>query len=251
MPAGPTKGRPARSSTSPGCSPTSMSRPESPSPNTVCVARSYRSTARTRSPPVGGGVAGSRSRDRTSWLADGGRHGASVRSPRSPIGVRSRRSARAERARDVVLRAVRGVLQEPLRDRLDLLQGLLLLLQVLLQQLDRLALAQRACLADEARCTRRSRSAPRVRLPRSGRRRASSRSVVVVLHELVVLLLDALDARARRRLRALAELREDLARDWRTCFSVSLRCEVKARESSPSLASSASFGKTFVRVFSA
>jgi hypothetical protein len=38
-PAGPTKGRPVRSSSSPGCSPTSTTRALTlPSPNTVCVA---------------------------------------------------------------------------------------------------------------------------------------------------------------------------------------------------------------------
>src|SRR5215208_6364165 len=42
-PAGPTKGSPARSSLSPGCSPTSMSREDlRPSPKTVCVAGRHR-----------------------------------------------------------------------------------------------------------------------------------------------------------------------------------------------------------------
>src|SRR5687767_2366071 len=46
LPAGPTKGWPARSSASPGCSPTSItSALRGPSPNTVCVPRLYRSHA--------------------------------------------------------------------------------------------------------------------------------------------------------------------------------------------------------------
>src|SRR3954453_9823526 len=43
-PAGPTNGSPARSSLSPGCSPTSIKSADAgPSPNTVCVAFLYRS----------------------------------------------------------------------------------------------------------------------------------------------------------------------------------------------------------------
>ena len=46
LPAGPTNGWPARSSASPGCSPTSISRARrAPSPNTVCVPRFHRSHA--------------------------------------------------------------------------------------------------------------------------------------------------------------------------------------------------------------
>src|SRR5439155_25441883 len=46
-PAGPTNGRPARSSRSPGCSPTNISSAERPpSPNTVCVPFFHRSHAR-------------------------------------------------------------------------------------------------------------------------------------------------------------------------------------------------------------
>ena len=43
-----------------------------------------------------------------------------------------------------------GRLEEPLRDGLDLLQRLLLLLQVLLQEVDRFSLLERARLADQA-----------------------------------------------------------------------------------------------------
>src|SRR5213080_2159692 len=47
LPAGPTNGRPARSSRSPGCSPTNISSAERPpSPNTVCVPFFHRSHAR-------------------------------------------------------------------------------------------------------------------------------------------------------------------------------------------------------------
>src|SRR5712671_446294 len=71
-PAGPTKGSPLRSSSSPGCSPTSMTLAcSSPAPNTVCVAFAQSGQARQR-------FASSRS----SFSDSGIEHLESVRCPR-------------------------------------------------------------------------------------------------------------------------------------------------------------------------
>ena len=64
--------------------------------------------------------------------------------------LRARLRSRRTTARRTVLRPVR-LLQQALGDRLDLLERLLLLPEVLLEQLDRLALAESAGLIDEAR----------------------------------------------------------------------------------------------------
>jgi hypothetical protein len=135
---------------------------------------------------------------------------------RSPTGARSRCSADDSTSCELVFEPF-GRPSGPLRDHLDLLQGLLLLLQVLLRATDG-SRPQGAGWPDEPGNTRRSRSAPRVRPPRSGRRRASLRSSSCparTRHAPSI----TLDARAG--LRALADLREDLL-EVRTCFSVSL-----------------------------
>src|SRR5688500_1152854 len=75
LPAGPTNGRPARSSWSPGCSPTSITSADArPSPNTVCVPSSCRWHAVQPKAAVRSDVN----------VGDGGTNAAAVTPPRLP-----------------------------------------------------------------------------------------------------------------------------------------------------------------------
>jgi len=120
---------------------------------------------------------------------------------------RSRRPERRRRsARDGGLL---GALREPLCDRLELAESGLFLPEVRLQQRDDLGLAQRLRAGDEARVGRdlvvlgAGTGSGQEQVTDLGRR-------LFVLHELVVLGLDAVDRRTLFRRRLLAELRERL-----------------------------------------